>query len=406
VARVVIEHLTKSFRGPGGERIQAVEDVSLRVEDKEFLVLVGPSGCGKTTTLRLIAGLEDPDAGSIQFDGETINSLPPKDRDVAMVFQNHALYPHLSAFDNLGFGLRVRGHPKEETVRRVREASAMLGLDECLERKPAELSGGQRQRVALGRALVRHPKVFLLDEPLSSLDAPLRAQMRSELAALHRRLGATILHVTHDQAEAMSLGHRIAVMREGVVQQVDTPLAIYRRPANLFVAGFFGLPPMNLFTGTLVGQDDRLFFREGTEGNPVVEHGGCETKGLLSPALSSRGGEGEDYSRGRGVELRLEAKAATRLADRVGQAVVLGIRPENIVEGGSVQNSSAQTLQARAEGIEFAGPETYLRLAAGGHSFVARVRPTFVAEIGATIPVSFDMGNAHFFDPQTGKTLL
>ena len=248
MARVVIENLTKVFKGLGGQVIRAVDNISLAAEDQEFLVLVGPSGCGKTTTLRLIAGLEEATHGTISIGGRIMNGVAPKDRDVAMVFQNYALYPHMSAYENMAFGLKLRRCPKAEIERRVNEAAELLGLNGCLKRQPHELSGGQRQRVAIGRAIVRRPRLFLFDEPLSNLDAPLRAQMRDEIARLHGQLGATIIYVTHDQVEAMTLGDRVVVMQRGVIQQVGEPEELYRRPANPFVAGFIGALPMNFCT--------------------------------------------------------------------------------------------------------------------------------------------------------------
>jgi multiple sugar transport system ATP-binding protein len=247
MARVTIKGVTREFSGAGGERIRALDGATLAVEDKELLTIVGPSGSGKTTLLRLIAGLDEPDAGTIALDGKVQNGVPPQDRDVAMVFQHHALYPHLTAAENLAFGLKLRKVPWEEILRRVAEAAEMLKIAHCLNRRPAGLSGGERQRVALGRALVRHPRVFLLDEPLSQLDAPLRAQMRSEIAALQARLGVTMIYVTHDQAEAMALGQRVAVMHQGAVQQVAEPRQLQEHPANLFVAGFIG--KLNAWTG-------------------------------------------------------------------------------------------------------------------------------------------------------------
>ena len=247
MARVVLEHLTKVFQGPRGEGIRAVDDASLTIGDKEFVVLVGPSGCGKTTTLRLIAGLEEATSGSVSIDGQPMKGVAPKERDVAMVFQNHALYPHMSAYENMAFGLKLRKLPQAEIQNRVKAAAEMLDLSNCLDRRPPALSGGQRQRVALGRAIVRRPKVFLFDEPLSNLDAQMRAQMRKEIAKLHARLAATMIYVTHDQVEAMTMGERIAVMKEGVIQQVAEPMNLYQHPASLFVAGFIGSPPMNFF---------------------------------------------------------------------------------------------------------------------------------------------------------------
>ena len=262
MAQVVLDHLTKVFQGPGRESIRAVDDACLVVEDKELLVLVGPSGCGKTTNLRLIAGLEEPTTGTISINGQVVNDLPPKARDIAMVFQNHALYPHMSAYDNMAFGLTLRHHPKAEISKRVKDAAQILELTACLDRKPAALSGGQRQRVALGRAIVRQPKLFLLDEPLSNLDAQTRLQMRAEIARLHTRLAATMIYVTHDQVEALTLGHRIAVLKAGVIQQVADPMTVYQQPANLFVAGFIGSPPMNFFHGTLLAKGGMFCFQE------------------------------------------------------------------------------------------------------------------------------------------------
>ncbi len=252
MVRVVIENLSKIFKGAKGEEILVVNNANLTVEDKEFLVLVGPSGAGKSTTLRMIAGLEEISEGTVTIDGKVVNTVPPQDRDLAMVFQNYALYPHMTVFENLAFGLKLRKIPKTEINHRVQETAHMLGLASLLDRKPSALSGGERQRVALGRAIARQPKVFLFDEPLSNLDAPLRAQLRTEISKLHRRLEATMIYVTHDQAEAMMLGDRIAVMNEGVIQQVAAPMALYNSPANVFVAGFIGAPPMNLFHGIIL----------------------------------------------------------------------------------------------------------------------------------------------------------
>ncbi len=300
VARVVIEHLTRFFQEPRGKRIRAVEDASLTVEDKELLVLVGPSGCGKTTTLRLIAGLDEPDAGAVFIDGLDMSHVAAKDRDIAMVFQNYALYPHMSAYENMAFGLKLRKLPRPETERRVKEAAEMLDLGDCLNRIPSDLSGGQRQRVAVGRAIVRRPKVFLFDEPLSNLDAQMRVQMRAEISRLHHRLAATMIYVTHDQGEAMTLGHRIAVMKTGVIQQVDEPLKLYGHPANLFVAGFIGSPPMNLFHGMVVRRGDGLFFQpKAGEGAPA-------------PA---------------GIAIRLEDGTTARMGEWVGKPILLGDSP-------------------------------------------------------------------------------
>src|SRR5580693_5248102 len=265
MARLVLENVSKWFAGPRRENVGAVSRMQLSVEDHEFLVIVGPSGCGKTTTLRLIAGLETPDEGVIWLDGKSLAGVPPRDRDVAMVFQNHALLPHLTVFENLAFGLMLRRFPKDEIARRVRAAADMLSLTPLLERKPPALSGGECQRVALGRAMVRQPKVFLFDEPLSNLDAPMRLLLRGEIAALRRRAGAMMIYVTHDQAEAMALADRVAVMKDGALQQTSAPMELYCHPANRFVAGFIGSPPMNFFHGTLAQENGSIIFQGGNE---------------------------------------------------------------------------------------------------------------------------------------------
>ena len=306
MAQVVLERLSKVFQGPGGESIRAVDNLCLVVEDQELLVLVGPSGCGKTTTLRLIAGLEEPTGGAISINGQVVTGLPPKERDIAMVFQNHALYPHMSVYENMAFGLKLRHYPKAEIDQRVRDAAQILELADCLDRKPAAISGGQRQRVALGRAIVRRPRVFLLDEPLSNLDAQTRLQMRTEISRLHARLGSTMIYVTHDQFEALTLGHRVAVMKDGVIQQVAAPMDFYQQPANLFVAGFVGSPPMNFLHGTLLTKGDTVFFQEQAAGNPA-----------LSKPLS----------------IQLDAGSVPTLRPYSGKGVVLGIRPEDIACG-------------------------------------------------------------------------
>ena len=268
MAEVKLEQISKSYDG----KKTVVDNVTLTIEDKEFMVIVGPSGCGKSTTLRMIAGLEEISGGNLYIDNNPVNNIPPKDRDIAMVFQNYALYPHMSVFDNIAFGLKLRKFPKNEIAGRAKEAAAILELDDLMQRKPKQLSGGQRQRVALGRAIVRQPKVFLFDEPLSNLDAKLRVQMRKEIKKLHRKLNATMIYVTHDQTEAMTMGDRIAVMDKGVLQQVDTPLNLYDNPANKFVAGFIGSPPMNFIEGKITGADKRIF--ESSDGSikiPVTD---------------------------------------------------------------------------------------------------------------------------------------
>ncbi len=379
MARVVLENLRKVFLGSRDETITAVDKVSLAVEEGELLVLVGPSGCGKTTTLRLIAGLEEPAAGTVAIDGQVVNRVLPKDRDIAMVFQNYALYPHMSVYENMAFGLILRKCPKAEIERRVESAAELLDLTACLERRPAALSGGQRQRVALGRAIVRQPKVFLFDEPLSNLDPQMRAQMRVELSRLHRRLGSTMIYVTHDPVEAMTLGQRIAVMKAGAIQQVAAPMELYRRPANLFVAGFIGWPPMNLLLGTLLEKGHTLFFQER-----------C---GNGAPA-------------GRRITVRLEQESAAPLRNRIGQKVVLGIRPEHISDQLTAPDSAAdQTVEALAEAIEPTGAQTYLRLASEAHSLIARTDDADDTKTNRRIRLMFDMRHAQFFDPTTEKMI-
>jgi len=376
MAQVVIENLDKTFKGRKGESIRAVNNLSLSVESGEFFVLVGPSGCGKSTTLRLIAGLEEIDQGTISIEGKVINDVSPKDRDIAMVFQNHALYPHMTVFENIAFGLKLRKCSRAEIEQRVGEAAEILGLKDCLDRKPEALSGGQRQRVAVGRAIVRKPKVFLFDEPLSNLDARMRAQMRQEISKLHARLGSTMIYVTHDQVEAMSMGDRIAVMKEGVVQQAAAPMEVYRHPANMFVAGFIGSPPMNFFRGTLIRDGDGMYFQEGTAPGAV-----------------------------NGFRLRVGNDMAPRLAGHAGEDVVFGIRPENIADKSS-DAVNGGTVEAMIEAVEPMGPETYLYANTGAHSFVARLSADCGVEGGRKVTLVFDMSKAHFFDPATEKIMV
>src|SRR5580658_5638036 len=267
MAQVLLENLSKVFPEKGGPGVVAVKRINLQIEDREFMVLVGPSGCGKSTTLRMIAGLEEITEGTVRIGGQVVNDVLPKDRDIAMVFQNYALYPHMTVYENMAFGLKLRKFSKPEIDARVREAAAMLGLESYLARKPKALSGGQRQRVALGRAIVRKPKVFLFDEPLSNLDAKMRVQMRTEISKLHLRLATTMIYVTHDQVEAMTMGDRICMMKDGRIQQVAQPLEIYNQPANMFVAAFIGSPPMNFFEGAIVAKEGRLFFSEKKSGD-------------------------------------------------------------------------------------------------------------------------------------------
>ncbi|MCF7220218.1 ABC transporter ATP-binding protein [Marilutibacter chinensis] len=362
MAKVSLDRLRKVY--PDGH--VAVQEASFEVDDGELLVLVGPSGCGKSTLLRMIAGLEAISSGELHIAGRMVNALPPKERDIAMVFQNYALYPHMTVAENLGFGLKLRGMAKQEVRRRVTEAADMLEIAPLLDRRPAALSGGQRQRVALGRALVRQPQVFLLDEPLSNLDAKLRASMRVEIARLHRKLGTTMIHVTHDQVEAMTLGHRIVVLREGRIQQIDTPMALYERPANLFVASFLGSPAMNLVEGELGRADGAGGYR-------------------------LRIGDG----------LALALPEASGLEAVVGHRVTLGIRPEDL----ALAEAGPGALPARVEVVEAVGSEAYLNLDCDGHPLVARVPPWRLPSAGELVHCRPAAERLHFFDPGSGERL-
>ena len=375
MAKVVIENLLKIFPEKSGPGVRAVNDISLTIEDREFMVLVGPSGCGKSTTLRMIAGLEEITSGTIAIDGRIVNAVLPKDRDIAMVFQNYALYPHMSVYDNMAFGLKLRGLPKTEIAARVREAATMLGLDSYLTRRPKALSGGQRQRVAVGRAIVRHPQVFLFDEPLSNLDAKMRVSTRAEISKLHTRLGATMIYVTHDQVEAMTMGDRICVMKDGNIMQVAEPLTLYNHPDNLFVAGFIGSPPMNFFRGTVEPAGNELAFVEAD--NP-----------------------------GRPLHIPLGDRLSKKAAPHAGRPVVFGIRPENITDVLTAADiDSRGAAEVQIEVVEPMGAETYLYLDTGAHSFVARVRPTDRFGPGQRLKVSFGVDNALLFDPCTEQVL-
>jgi len=378
MAQVVLANLSKAFKGTRGEDIHAVRDASLTVEDGEFVVLVGPSGCGKSTTLRMIAGLEEITSGTISIDGRVVNQHPPKDRDVAMVFQNYALYPHMTVFENMAFGLKLRKVPKAEIQIQVRAVAETLGLTPCLDRKPKMLSGGQQQRVALGRAIVRKPKVFLFDEPLSNRDAQMRVQMRAELARLHHRLSATMIYVTHDQVEAMTMGDRIVVMNEGRMQQVDAPIQLYNQPANRFVAGFIGSPPMNFFTGTITSKHQHLCFAELATSRTPSPH-----------ALS----------------LELPSDFKTRLEGHVGKVIVMGLRPEDFA-GSEKTNSSETRISATVEVIEPMGAETFVYLNNGVTSFVVRVPAHFAARVDQELSFTPNLERAHFFHPDTGEAVV
>ncbi len=369
MANVIIENLVKVYPDKSGAGVPVVHGINLEIRDREFMVLVGPSGCGKSTTLRMIAGLEEITGGTVSIDGKVVNSVLPKDRDIAMVFQNYALYPHMSVYENMAFGLKLRKFPKKEIDVRVREAAAMLGLEPYLERKPKALSGGQRQRVAVGRAIVRKPKVFLFDEPLSNLDAKMRASTRTEISKLHARLGVTMIYVTHDQLEAMTMGTRICVMKDGRIMQVAEPLALYEHPANLFVAGFIGSPPMNFFKGTIRHSGGHLAFVEsGNSGTPLT--------------------------------LALTESLARQAAAYVDKPIIFGIRPENLHEALTLPSADpARTADVTVEVSEPMGAETYLYLQTGATSFIARMRPTDRFHVNQKIKVVFDLDHAHLFDP-------
>lgn len=365
MASVTYDHVTKSYGN-----VVAVNDLSLEILDREFLVLVGPSGCGKSTSLRLLAGLEEVTEGNIYIGDRLVNDVPAKDRDIAMVFQSYALYPHMSVFDNMAFGLKLRKTSKREIKERVGRAAQALGIADLLDRKPKQLSGGQRQRVALGRAIVREPAVFLMDEPLSNLDAKLRVEARAMLSRLHLSLGTTFIYVTHDQTEAMTMGQRIAVQKDGVLQQVDTPQSLYDHPANLFVAGFIGSPAMNLFDARLVGSNEGMYI---------------ETDGF---------------------QVKVPGEKMAALAVHLGKAVVFGIRPEDIHDQRFVPvGVSTAALVAKVDVIEPMGSEKYVYLVIGGKDFVARVDPRSTAAVREELAIALDMDNMHLFDARTEQAL-
>jgi len=369
MASVKLKNIYKRY--PGG--VTAVNDFNLDIEDKEFIILVGPSGCGKTTTLRMIAGLEEISEGELYIGDKLVNDVAPKDRDIAMVFQNYALYPHMTVFDNMAFGLKLRKLPKEEIKRRVNEAAKILDIQHLLERKPKALSGGQRQRVALGRAIVREPKVFLMDEPLSNLDAKLRVQMRTEISKLHQKLQTTIIYVTHDQTEAMTMGTRIVVMKDGYIQQVDTPQSLYERPNNMFVAGFIGSPQMNFINAKVEKRGEEIHLLFGKED-------------IKLPEGKAKKLEGTEY---------------------IGKEVVMGIRPENVHdEAMYLETMSDSIVEAEVEVVEMLGSETLLYLVVDEVDFVARVNPRTKAKPGDRIKVAFDANKIHLFDKETEKTIM
>ena len=378
MASLSLKSIFKKY--PGG--FEAVKDFNLEIKDKEFIIFVGPSGCGKSTTLRMIAGLEEITDGELYIGDKLVNDVAPKDRDIAMVFQNYALYPHMTVFDNMAFGLKLRKTPKEEIRRRVEEAARILDISHLLERKPKALSGGQRQRVALGRAIVREPKVFLLDEPLSNLDAKLRAQMRTEISKLHLKLGTTFIYVTHDQTEAMTMGTRIVVMKDGLIQQVDTPQNLYLYPCNLFVAGFIGSPQMNFVEAKLLKEDKTFFVEFGTEDTKT--RAGVKYK-IKLPESKNKNGTLDEY---------------------VGKEVIMGIRPEDVHnEEKLIAEFPDGVVTANVEVTELMGAETYLYMNCEQQNINARVSPTNTAKPGDTITITIEPEKIHLFDKDTEKTI-
>ena len=365
MSSVTFEHVTKRF----GD-VVAVNDLNIAINDREFLVFVGPSGCGKTTSLRMLAGLEEITEGNIYIGDRVVNDVPPKDRDIAMVFQSYALYPHMSVYDNMAFGLKLRRVPKAEIDRRVKEAAKRLGIESLLDRKPKQLSGGQRQRVAVGRAIVRNPAVFLMDEPLSNLDAKLRVQARAEISKLHMQLGTTFIYVTHDQVEAMTMGTRIAVMKDGLLQQIDTPQNLYDRPDNVFVAGFIGSPSMNFFDATLTGGEGEMFIDAGVFRVKIPTE-------------------------------RMEPYKAYK-----GKQVIFGLRPENMHDPEYAPPGIHQAVvESKVEVTELMGNEVIVYLNSKEKTYLARVDPRSKMRVGNSVGIAFDMDRFHCFDKQTEKAI-
>ena len=368
MASLSLQDIQKIY--PNG--FQAVKDFNLEIEDKEFVIFVGPSGCGKSTTLRMIAGLEDISSGTLEIDGKVMNDVEPKDRDIAMVFQNYALYPHMTVYDNMAFGLKLRKFPKAEIKKKVHEAARILDLEKLLDRKPKALSGGQRQRVAMGRAIVRHPKVFLMDEPLSNLDAKLRVQMRIEISKLHQNLGATMVYVTHDQTEAMTLGTRIVVMKDGLIMQVDTPTNLYNTPDNLFVAGFIGSPQMNFLDADVDVRGPNVTL---TVGQHVLKVPASKKQSLIDGGYD-------------------------------GKTVVLGIRPENIHDEESfIAANRDSIIRSNIKVYELLGAEVYLYFDVEGTQMTARVNPRTTLRTGSDATFALDMEKIHIFDKETELTI-
>ncbi len=364
MATVELKSISKVYDG----NVQAVKNADITVQDKEFVVLVGPSGCGKTTTLRMVAGLEDITGGELYIDGKLVNDIPPKDRDIAMVFQNYALYPHMTVYDNMAFGLKIRKFQKQEIRQRVDEAAKILDIEELLDRKPKALSGGQRQRVAVGRAIVRKPKVFLFDEPLSNLDAKLRVQMRAEISALHNRLQATMLYVTHDQVEAMTMGDKIVVMKDGLIQQIGDPLTLYNVPVNRFVAGFIGSPPMNFMTVKVTEESGRIMIDEGN------------------------------------FKLEITGDRADMIRPYIGKDTVFGIRPEDLHYIPDAKDD-VTNIKSHIEVIEPLGAEIHIYVNTGTHQFIARVPPRYQLSVGDPAHFTPDMSKVIFFDMESEQAI-
>ncbi|MBN2640101.1 MAG: sn-glycerol-3-phosphate ABC transporter ATP-binding protein UgpC [Victivallales bacterium] len=366
MAEVVLENIWKIYDG----NVVAVKDVSLEIKDREFMVLVGPSGCGKSTTLRMVAGLEEISKGTVRIGTRTVNDVPPKDRDIAMVFQNYALYPHMTVYDNMAFGLKLRKFRKEDIRKRVMEAAKILSIEDYLERRPKQLSGGQRQRVAVGRAIVRKPEAFLFDEPLSNLDAKMRVQMRTEISKLHTQLETTMIYVTHDQVEAMTMGDRICVMKDGIIQQVSDPISLYDTPANKFVAGFIGTPPMNFFEGVLIKKGEDIYFKEET------------------------------------FEIKMLDAWKEKIEKYVNKKVTFGSRPEDIGSEQADSTPDMPSIKANVEVIEPMGSETYVYLNTGAHSFIARVDAHKKVNVGDVADMRIFLPKAHMFDGETEALIV
>jgi len=363
MAEVILKDITKIYDG----NVKAVDKANIHIQDQEFVVLVGPSGCGKSTTLRMVAGLEDISDGELLIDGKRMNEEAPKDRDIAMVFQNYALYPHMSVYDNMAFGLKIRKYPKADIDSRVKEAAQILDIEELLERKPKALSGGQRQRVAVGRAIVRKPKVFLFDEPLSNLDAKLRVQMRAEIGALHSRLSATMIYVTHDQVEAMTMGDKIVVMKGGIIQQIGSPLKLYNEPINRFVAGFIGSPPMNVAVAKVTEENGAIVVTE------------------------------------EGIKFNITDERKEVLKNYVGKELLVGVRPEDL---DFTTTPETNNMVSKVVVIEPLGAETQLHVSTGSHTFTTKNEPTIDVRVGDEVNFTPKMEKLHFFDLETERSLF